>query len=96
MRKLIVQIVALCCVFAGGAGSHKLYVARHHPVKHTWECQMVQQASPGAFWFVRPNHELFEMYFDNPPILRPGMLFKDIAYTDDNADMRHFLAATLK
>lgn len=92
----LLAVVVIASAFAGGVSSHKLYVARHHPLKHTQECQLVQQASGGSFWFMRPDNELFEMYFDNPPILRQGMRFKDIAYTDDNADMRHFVNATLK
>jgi hypothetical protein len=67
-----------------------------HPLKHTWDCQLVQQASKSSYWFVRPNHEIFEMFFDNPPIFPVGVQLRDIAYTDDNADMRHFVKATLK
>lgn len=66
----------------------------HHPLKHTWDCQVVS-ANSHIFWFIRPNRELFEMYFDNPPILQPGMALHDLAYTDDNADMRHFVKATM-
>jgi hypothetical protein len=45
---------------------------------------------------VRPNNEIFEAYFDNPPaMVQPGMVLIDLAYTDDNADLRHFVKATV-
>ena len=77
-----------------GVGAHKLCQSHYHPLKHTWDCQVVYVNSH-IYWFMRPNHELFEMYFDNPPILQLGMQLHDIAYTDDNADMRHFVKATM-
>lgn len=96
MRKKIINGVLAAALFAAGAGTHKAYQAHRHPLKHTWDCQIVLIGNAGTFWFERPNKELFEMYFDNPPILRVGMAFKDVTYTDDNADMRHFVKATMK
>lgn len=68
-----------------------------HGVKHTGPCQVVPAFNHSSCsWFVRPNNEVFEMCFDNPPnFLRTGVAFKDITYTDDNANMRHFIKAQL-
>lgn len=65
--------------------------------KHTGPCQVVPQLVHGSCtWLVRPNNEVFEMCFDNPPNwMQIGVAFKDITYTDDNRNMRHFVKATL-
>lgn len=96
MRKRLTSASLLAAFFMAGLGSDRLVIHYHHPLKHTWDCQLVSHNTEHTFWFVRPNKELFEVYFDNPPILQVGMSFKDIAYTDDNADLRHFVKATLK
>jgi hypothetical protein len=83
-------------LFTSGCFSHAGYVRYHHPLKHTWDCQLIAQPTGHVYWYMRPNHELFEVYWDNPPLSWAGAQFKDIAYTDDNADMRHFVKATLK
>jgi hypothetical protein len=92
LQALLVLAVAF---FLGGL-TERFLIYHLHPLKHTWDCVFIAQASRGAFWFERPNGEIFEMYFDNPPILRVGMAVQDIAYRDDNADMRHFVYARMK
>jgi hypothetical protein len=93
--KIRYHIVASLIAFSLGGVSHKLYATYHHPLKHTWDCQVIARPSEHIYWFMRPNREIFEAYFDNPPILAPGMTLKDVAYTDDNADLRHFVRATM-
>jgi hypothetical protein len=70
----------------------------HPQEKHTGPAQLIYISEGRTqFWFVRPNHELFEMCFDNPP---PQWFlnnrFVDITYFDDNADKRHFIKARLE
>jgi hypothetical protein len=91
LKRLLVNAVATLAI---SISTHAA-IHRHHPLKHTWECRVLA-VNGHSFWFVRPNNELFEAYFDNPPLLRPGMPLSDIAYTDDNADQRHFVKATFK
>jgi hypothetical protein len=91
MKRLLKQAVAPLLIMLLGftAGA----VARHHghPEKHTGKVQVAAVFGP-SFWFIRPNGEAFEMYFDNPPaVLRIGLSLEDITYTDDNADMRHLV-----
>lgn len=90
------RTATLIFAFLLGGLSFKGFSAIHHPQKHTGEAQCIQR-NAAAFWFIRPNRELFEMYFDNPPgILSPGLTFSDITYTDDNGWERHFIKATVK
>jgi hypothetical protein len=97
MKRFLVNSVLVILLFGSGAATHKAYQHFHHPLKHTWDCQLVSRPTEHVFWFARPNREIFEMYLDNPPaILMPGQIFRDVAYTDDNEDMRHFVKATLK
>jgi hypothetical protein len=66
-----------------------------HIEKHTGRAQVVAANGP-RFWFLRPNGEVFQMYFDNPPeVFRSGLTLDDITYTDDNADMRHLVKLRL-
>jgi hypothetical protein len=90
------RVLAAVLLFACGMGSDRLVIRYRHPLKHTWDCQLVARPTEHSFWFMRPNRELFETYFDNPPIFQPGTQFKDITYTDDNADLRHFVKATVR
>lgn len=66
-----------------------------HPLKHTQACTMSLKLTSQCYWFVRPDGEIFEMCFDNPPPFSVGMDFRDISYKDDNADLRHFVKAQL-
>jgi len=52
-------------------------------------------STPQSFWFLRPDQEVFEMFFDNPPKLQTGTNLADIVYTDDNSWERHFVSAQL-
>lgn len=64
--------------------------------KHTQQCQLMFVASDGkTFWFMRPNHEIFSMNFDNPPAFQSDLKFRDITYFDDSADQVHFVKAQL-
>jgi hypothetical protein len=89
-RELTV-ILTLCAVFITTIG----VFLHHKEVKHTGPCQFVTSIDSKRYWFMRPaDKELFEMYFDNPPmtvrmVSAPNLV--DIYYTDDNADMRHFV-----
>ena len=90
------KILSYVLAAAIGAGSVAGYHRFHHPLKHTQAC-FLAQSDGRSFWFIRPNREIFEMYLDNPPeIFNRVRDFRDITYTDDNADMRHFVSAQLK
>lgn len=65
--------------------------------KHTGPCSLIFVGSESRFWFIRPNKEMFEMYFDNPPeVLKYTRDFNDIVYVDDGPNYRHFIKAVLK
>lgn len=92
------HLFAVLIAFGLGVVTHAAYIRYHHPLKHTWECQIVSVNGP-IYWFQRPNKELFEMYFDNPPKDLRGLSMyplRDLTYTDDNADLRHFVKAQIK
>lgn len=67
------------------------------PVKHTGPAALayIRADKHNCYWFSRPNAEVFEMCFDNPPPFNLNMKFYDIAYKDDNKDLRHFLSAVV-
>lgn len=66
----------------------------HRPDKHTGACQFIYKDMTGSrFWFSRPNGEIFEMYYDNPPAFGLGIKFSDITYKDDGPDHRLFIKA---
>lgn len=85
-----VLVGVLAAALAVGVGHH---VARG-TVKHQGPCTVMVN-NDGRLWFQRPNGELYSMYFDNPPAFSVGVKFSDLAYTDDSADMKHFVSATL-
>lgn len=95
MNKKLLAAVAFWGLFTG-ALSDRLVIHYRHPLKHTWDCVLIDHPTEHTFWFIRPNREIFEAYFDNPPIFPVGTQFRDIAYTDDNADLRHFVKATIR
>lgn len=68
------------------------FIQRIPRQKHTQQCTFTYSTGK-CYWFERPNHEFFEMCFDNPPPLARGAVLRDITYTDDNADLRHFVKA---
>jgi len=81
----------LCIIVVLGIGVSHF----SHPLKDTQRCQLFRVTGQ-SFWFVRPDGEVFEMFFDNPPAaLSPGMNFTHVLYKDDNAYMRHFVSAQL-
>jgi hypothetical protein len=85
-RAVVVWLIMTLSMLAGAG-----LKGRRHPEKHTGKVQVAGVYGP-SFWFIRPNGEAFEMYFDNPPaVLRLGLNLEDITYTDDNADMRHLV-----
>jgi hypothetical protein len=65
--------------------------------KHTNDCQLLH-VSGGQYTFRRPNDEVFEMYFVNPPNIPVGAEFDGdgITYTDAPHDMRTFIKAKTK
>ena len=74
-----------------GAAAHKAYAALSHPLKDTGPVQVINIVGGHAWWFIRPNREIFEAYFDNPPVLLGyGARLDHLWYRDDNAWMRHF------
>jgi hypothetical protein len=95
VKNKIIIVVLTATFFLSGWMSGIAWRRFHHPLKHTWACSIIAENGP-VFWFMRPNGELFEAFFDNPPIFRVGTQLSDLAYTDDNADLRHFVKATLK
>lgn len=67
-----------------------------HKQKHTGPVIVQFRVANGkCIWFQRPNLEVFEACFDNPPLFGNGLVLADITYVDDNANWRHFLKATL-
>jgi hypothetical protein len=85
-----IKFAILLAIFMGGFGTARL----HKHVKHTGPARVVM-SQYGHVWFTRPDNEVFEMWFDNPPPINSGLSLADIAYTDDNRDERHFLSMTL-
>jgi hypothetical protein len=79
-----------------GGGITYGFAHRPHRQKHTGPCTLSLRFSARCYWFTRPNTEFFEMCFDNPPPLALNGALADITYTDDNADLRHFVKAQIK
>jgi hypothetical protein len=96
MKPVFYKAILITLSLSAGAGGHKLYATKHHPLKDTQQCTVLYRVSEHIIWFVRPNREIFEAYFDNPPLLMQGATYSHIYYTDDNADLRHFVKATVK
>jgi hypothetical protein len=91
MKDLLKRIVSAALTMVLGVGLGAGLRGHGHPEKHTGKVQVAGVFGP-SFWFLRPNGEAFEMYFDNPPaVLRLGLSLDDITYTDDNADMRQLV-----
>lgn len=88
--KHVLYPLGLFLVIIGGV----IAINRIPQTKHTQQCQFVY-ATGRCYWFTRPDHEFFEMCFDNPPPFKAGLYLRDITYTDDNADLRHFVKAQL-
>lgn len=103
-HSVIVAVLLFALGLGSGTGGYGLRLKYHHPLKHTGRCTPISVNGP-IFWFKRPNGEMFEMLFDNPPL----MMYKtnqlgqavgwfsllDIVYKDDNADMQHFVSDQL-
>jgi hypothetical protein len=79
-----------------GGGITYGFAHRLHRQKHTGPCTFTLRFTSRCYWFTRPNTEFFEMCFDNPPPLAVNTPLFDITYTDDNADLRHFVKAQIK
>lgn len=92
LRHFLVPLVALIAI---GLSAPKLWP---HGIKHTGRCvrSFRSPSDTRCDWFVRPNNEIFEACWDNPPDFVDGLTFEDISYKDDNADLRHFIKAKLK
>lgn len=84
--------VTVLAIVIGTAGvTHHV---THSTIKHQGPCQVMAN-NYGRLWLKRPNGQVFSMYLDNPPEFRIGLKFKDLEYTDDSVDMKHFISATL-
>lgn len=94
-KTLSISLVAACFCLLSGFSVRHFY---HTQNKHTGPIVISGHGiSSGCAWFIRPNKELFEACFDNPPEwFQNGMPLDDLVYTDDNADTRHFIKAVLK
>lgn len=66
-----------------------------HRTKHTGPVLYTHRKTVSCLWFMRQNGEIFESCFDNPPPFQNLMQLDDITYTDDSADLRHFVKAKL-
>jgi hypothetical protein len=86
----VLFIAALATILFFGGRSYS-----RHRQKHTGPVLVSHRASTNCFYFVRPNDELFVTCFDNPPAFDVKMKFRDIVYTDDNEDLKHFVKASL-
>lgn len=89
---LVIALMFIAGVFIGAGGLHWHY----HSQKHTGPATLALRFTSRCYWFQRPNAEIFEMCFDNPPPWTQGLGFSDITYTDDNADLRHLMKAQLR
>lgn len=90
---LMKRIIVILILVAGNVAMGSFIGHRRWQQKSTGPA-VLQLKMGSSFWFARPNGEVFEMFFDNPPPFQPGMRMDDITYTDDNESMRHFLKAT--
>jgi hypothetical protein len=95
MKGLRIELVLVCCFAASSAANLALIIRQYHGQKHTGPVTLALIATPRSFWFVRPNQEFFEMFFDNPPQIRNGAILEDLVYTDDNGWERHFVSARI-
>lgn len=69
----------------------------HHPrrIKHTGKVQAVFRDGAMCEWFLNPRQEIFEYCFDNRPVWIDQMFLDDVAYTDDNSWLKHFVNAKI-
>jgi hypothetical protein len=70
------------------------YNVPYHPQKHTGPITVVGYNFSNEYIMWRPNNEVFMMKFDTDVDFCFGPL-DDITYTDVDANVRHFIKATL-